>query len=95
MFMHFWTGLWCPVLAGFAGYLLTHNVNGVTAGLMAYCVLAVFSWAARLYDRADFWASKMAMLRAEESALHLALAGEPGADASSPRRGLPDAAGVA
>ncbi len=86
MFIQLWAGLWCPVLAGYAGYLLTHELNGVLGGVTAYTVLVLFSQATRLYDRADVWASKMAMLRAEERALQLALAAES-------RRAGPDAEG--
>ena len=73
MFMQFWAALWCPVLAGLSGYLLRGNFNGVTAGFLAYGVLAIGWQASRHYDRADYWASKLAMLKAEEAALQQAL----------------------
>jgi hypothetical protein len=74
MFIQFWAALWCPVCAGFSGYLLTGKTNGVFAGVLAYTVLVLSSQAARLDGRTDYWASKLAMLKAEEAELHRALA---------------------
>jgi hypothetical protein len=73
----------CPLMAGYAGHRLGGQ-SGFTAGVAAYYALYISLNVASRYRRLDDWASKLAMFKAEEAELHLALAREYREQAGGP-----------
>jgi hypothetical protein len=74
MLMEIFTAFACPVMAGCAGYNLNGQMSGAFAGFIAYTAFILVSGLLLRYQRRDYWASKLAMLKAEMSALNAALA---------------------
>jgi hypothetical protein len=76
MFWQMYAAFVCPLMAGLAGYQLNGKASGAFAGFTAYAALILYSSLMRQHARRDYWASKLAMFKAEEAALNLALAKE-------------------
>jgi len=74
MWFETWSALVVPAMAAYAGYLLTGRPTGVALGFLVYAAFATFHFAARFRERRDYWASKLAMLKAETESLQEALA---------------------
>jgi hypothetical protein len=74
MLWELFASLACPLVAGCAGYNLNGTFSGAIAGFLAYSVLNMYMGVVLRYQRRDYWASKLAMLKAEAAALSLALA---------------------
>ena len=65
--------LWLP-MSFLAGYELTGRQAAGVGGVLAYSLLFSFTQTMRLNEREDYWASKLAMLKAETKAVKGALA---------------------
>lgn len=76
MLLQLWAAIVCPLGFGVAGWELTRDARGIFAALVGYSAALAMSLAARVYQRNDYWASKLAMVESEIRLLSEALAVE-------------------